>query len=75
MITLSQLAEQAGIDASTLRRDIQNGLMKADLFGKTYLVDSAEARRWLREILPQHLRNRRKPPGATAKSRRTRTRR
>jgi len=77
-ITLTLLAERAGANGagapatSTLRRDIKAGLLRAELVGKTYLVNEVEAARWLADVWPKHLEGRDKPIGAknkkTAKS-------
>jgi hypothetical protein len=70
LITLAQLAEQAGAtDTSTLRKDIKAGLLAATLYGKVWLVDEAEGERWMREVWPQHEAKRRKPAGARTKKR------
>lgn len=73
-LTLKQVAERAGTqDTSILRYDIRDGRLAATKFGINYMVEEAEAERWVREEWPQHVSHRKKPVGA--RTRRARSRR
>lgn len=51
VLTLAQAAERLGISYHTLRNQAANGVLKARLLGKTYLVTSSEVERYRREHL------------------------
>jgi excisionase family DNA binding protein len=46
MLTLSQAAVELGISAATLRHQVQGGRLAATLFGKTYVITTAELERY-----------------------------
>jgi len=49
-LTLKQVAERVGAqDTSILRYDIRDGRLTATKFGINYMVEEAEAERWVRE--------------------------
>ena len=51
MLTLTEAAERLGLAASTLRHQVQTGRLRAELYGKTYVVTEAEVERYRRESL------------------------
>lgn len=51
MLTLAQAADQLGLAASTLRHQAQTGRLKAELYGKTWLVSEAEVERYRAEVM------------------------
>jgi predicted transcriptional regulator len=46
MLTLAEAAAELGIAHATLRHQVQLGRMKAQLFGKTYVVTTEELERY-----------------------------
>ena len=46
ILTLSQAAEQLGHAPATLRRQVNNGVLRATLIGKTYVVTEKEVERY-----------------------------
>ena len=60
-MTLEEMRQMAGLaNASTLRRAIKAGTLVGILVGTTYLVERAEAERWIKE-------RRRGPPATKAR--------
>jgi hypothetical protein len=47
--TLAEAAVELDVAASTLRHQVQLGALRAELFGKTYVVTAAEIERYRRE--------------------------
>jgi len=46
MLTLTEAAVELGISAATLRHQVQGGRLAARLFGKTYVITTAEMERY-----------------------------
>jgi excisionase family DNA binding protein len=46
MLTLAEAATELGISAATLRHQVQGGRLAAHLFGKTYVISTAELERY-----------------------------
>jgi excisionase family DNA binding protein len=49
--TLAEAAIELGVSASTLRSQVHNGRLRAELIGKTWIVTEAELDRYERESL------------------------
>lgn len=47
LITVTQAAEQSGLSVRTIRKACQVGTLKAELYGKTWLIDPADFTAWL----------------------------
>ena len=56
MLTLTEAAAELGINAATLRHQVQGGRLAARLFGKTYVITTDELERYRATSLG-------KPPG------------
>jgi excisionase family DNA binding protein len=50
-LTLAEAAARLGLSASTLRNQVHNGRLRAELIGKTWIVTEAEVERYERESL------------------------
>ena len=46
ILTLSQAAERLGLAPATLRRQVNNGVLKATLVGKTWTVTEKEVEKY-----------------------------
>lgn len=46
LITVTQAAEQSGIPSRTIRKACQVGTLKAELLGKTWLIDPTDFQTW-----------------------------
>jgi hypothetical protein len=49
--TLAEAAVELGVAPSTLRHQAQTGVLRAELFGKTYVVTAGEIERYRRDHL------------------------
>ena len=46
MLTLTEAAAELGVSSATLRHQVQGGRLAATLFGKTYVITTAELERY-----------------------------
>lgn len=60
-LTLAQAAERLGLSPDTLRWQVRNGRLRAELVGKTYTVTEREVERYRAEHLGRRGRHARSP--------------
>ena len=54
MLTTKAAADRLGITARAVALLIQRGILKAEKFGRDYMIDPVEVERYLKERRPAH---------------------